>query len=145
MPTIEDAIFLALEAHRGVKQKDGSPYILHPLALMTRFHTEAEQMVAVLHDVIEDTDVALDDLRAAGYPENVLQALELVTRRSDETYDEFIERIKPHPLARRVKIADLEHNMDVRRLPEVTEKDRERMERYRRTWFTLQAAEKRGD
>lgn len=140
-PTIEDAIILAVDAHKGTQQLNGSPYILHPITLMVRFHTEAEQMVAVLHDVIEDTDVTLDDLRSAGYPAEVIAALNLVTRRDDETYEAFIERIKPNPLARRVKIADLEHNMDVRRLPTVRPKDQERLERYRQAWFVLQAAE----
>ena len=138
-PTIEDAIILAINAHKGIKQRNGTPYILHPLTLMAQFHTEAEQMAAVLHDVIEDTEVTLDDLRAAGYPSAVVEALDLLTRRDDETYEAFIERIKPNRLARQVKIADLEHNMNVRRLPTISEQDARRLEKYRQAWFVLQA------
>ncbi|MFZ4826379.1 MAG: GTP pyrophosphokinase [Phototrophicaceae bacterium] len=138
MPTIEDAIELALQAHRGALQKNGQPYILHPLTLMTRFHDEAGQMVAVLHDVVEDTPITLDDLVIRGYSAEVVNAVEALTRRLDESYTAFIERISKNPLATRVKLADLEHNMDVRRLPGVTENDLSRLEQYRQAWFFLQ-------
>lgn len=138
MPTIEDAIQLALQAHHGTVQKNGQPYILHPLTLMTRFHDEAGQMVAVLHDVVEDTTITLDDLVIRGYSSQVVEAVEALTRRSDETYTAFIERISHNRLAIRVKLADLEHNMDIRRLLSVTEQDLSRLEQYRQAWFFLQ-------
>ncbi|HEX8439495.1 GTP pyrophosphokinase, partial [Archangium sp.] len=131
MPTLEDAIALAVEAHRGQRDKAGQTYILHPLRVMLRLEGEAERMVAVLHDVVEDSSYTLEQLRGLGYPEEVLGALEHLTRRAGETYEAFIERVIPHPLARRVKLADLEDNMDVRRLPAVTAKDAERLARYR--------------
>lgn len=137
MPTVEDALALAVEAHRGQKDKAGQTYILHPLRVMMRLETDAERTVALLHDVVEDTPWTLEKLRAAGYPEEVLSALDALTRRDGETYEAFIERVRPHALARRVKLADLEDNMDVRRLAAVTPKDAERLARYRAAWARL--------
>ncbi|WP_338869845.1 HD domain-containing protein [Myxococcus stipitatus] len=137
MPTLEDAIALAVEAHRGQRDKAGQPYVLHPLRLMLKLETEEERTVAVLHDVVEDTPWTLERLRERGYPEPVLRALEGLTRRKDESYEAFIERLRPDALARRVKLADLEDNMDVRRLTAVTAKDTERLARYRAAWARL--------
>jgi (p)ppGpp synthase/HD superfamily hydrolase len=137
---LEDAIALAVEAHRGQRDKAGQTYILHPLRVMMRLETETERMVAVLHDVVEDSPWTLERLRGLGYPEQVLGALDCLTKREGETYEAFIERLLPHPLARRVKRADLEDNMDVRRLPAVTAKDAERLARYRAAWARLQEA-----
>ncbi|MDY7231832.1 GTP pyrophosphokinase [Hyalangium rubrum] len=138
-PTLEDAIALAVEAHRGQRDKVGQTYILHPLRVMMRLETEAERMAAILHDVVEDTPYTLERLRALGYPEEVLSALECLTKREGETYEAFIERIRPHSLARRVKLADLEDNMDVRRLLVVGPKEAERLARYRAAWARLKA------
>lgn len=140
MPTLEDAIALAVEAHRGQRDKAGQTYILHPLRVMLRLEGEAERMVAVLHDVVEDSACTLERLRGLGYPEEVLGALDCLTKREGETYEAFIERVLPHPLARRVKLADLEDNMDVRRLTAVTAKDAERLARYRAAWSRLKQA-----
>ncbi len=137
MPTLEDAIALAVEAHRGQRDKAGQTYILHPLRVMMRLETEAEQMAAILHDVVEDTPYTLERLRELGYPEEVLGALDCLTKREGESYEAFIERVRPHPLARRVKLADLEDNMDVRRLPSVGPKETERLARYRAAWARL--------
>jgi hypothetical protein len=140
-PTLEDAIALALKVHEGVKDRGGQPYILHPLRLMVRMGTEAERMAAVLHDVVEDDTrygTTLATLRQAGYPEAVVGAVECLTKREGEDYADFIERAKSNPIARRVKLADLEDNLDVRRLPAVTPKDAERFEKYRRAWRVLQ-------
>lgn len=137
MATLEDAIRLAVQAHRGQKDKAGAPYILHPLKLMLRMRSEVERMVAVLHDVVEDTPYTLLGLQQAGYPEPVLEALDCLTRRGNETYEEFIERVKANPLARKVKIADLEDNMDIRRISDPQEKDMERLKKYRRAWSEL--------
>ena len=130
MPTLEDAIALAIEAHRGQKEKAGQPYILHVLRVMFQLETEQEQVAGVLHDLVEDTSYTLDDLRRLGYPDPVVTAVDCLTRREDESYEEFVERAGAHPIARRVKLADLEDNMDIRRLPEVTERDLERLNRY---------------
>ncbi|NMO17557.1 GTP pyrophosphokinase [Pyxidicoccus fallax] len=137
MPTLEDALTLAVEAHRGQKDKADRPYILHPLRVMMRLETDEERTVALLHDVVEDTPWTLERLRERGYPDAVLSALDALTRREGETYEAFIERLRPHALARRVKLADLEDNMDVRRLAAVTPKDAERLSRYRAAWARL--------
>ncbi|HEX8703169.1 MAG TPA: GTP pyrophosphokinase [Myxococcaceae bacterium] len=140
MPTLEDAIALAVEAHRGQRDKAGQTYILHPLRVMMRLETEAERMAAILHDVVEDTPYTLERLRELGYPQEVLQALECLTKREGENYEAFIERVRPHPLARRVKLADLEDNMDVRRLTAVGPREAERLARYRAAWARLKEA-----
>jgi (p)ppGpp synthase/HD superfamily hydrolase len=137
MATLEDAIVLAVQAHQGQRDKAEAPYILHPLRVMLRMRSDVERMIAVLHDVVEDTPYTLLDLQQAGYPEQVLEALDCLTRRENETYEEFIERVKANPLARKVKIADLEDNMDIRRISDLQEKDVERLKRYRRAWSAL--------
>jgi (p)ppGpp synthase/HD superfamily hydrolase len=142
MASLEDAIALAVEAHRGQLEYDGSPYVLHPLRVMVRLGLEAPEaarIVAVLHDVVEDTPVTLDDLRRRGFSEEVLTALDLVTRRDDETYEQFIERLLPNEIARAVKRADLQDNMEIVRLPAVTPKDVDRLARYRAAWARLAA------
>ncbi len=134
---LEDAIALAVHAHKGQRDKAGAPYILHPLRLVVRLGhdaTDAQRMAAVLHDVVEDTPFSFEDLKSLGCPAEVLAALECLTRRKEETYEEFIERAVQNPIARRVKRADLEDNMDVLRLAQVTAKDAERFQRYRAAW-----------
>ena len=115
MADLEEAIGIAVQAHRGQKDRAGAPYILHPLRMMFRVQTDAERMAAVLHDVVEDTDWTLDALRERGFPDEVVDAVDHLTRREGESYDEFVTRAAAHPVARRVKLADLEDNMDVRR------------------------------
>lgn len=138
MGLLEKAIALAVEAHAGEVDKTGRPYILHPLHLMLQMESEEEMITAVLHDVIEDTAVTLEELQAMGFPETVLTALALLTHNTaDTTYEDYITALKPNPLARRVKLADLAHNMDVRRLPTLTMKDWGRLEKYRRAWDIL--------
>lgn len=139
MADIEEAIRIAVEAHSGQKDRAGAPYILHPLRMMFRMQTDAERMAAVLHDVVEDTNWTLDDLRGRGFAEEVVAAVDHLTRREEESYEEFVERAGRHPVARRVKIADLEDNMDIRRNGEVTDKDAERLTKYHRAWRRLTA------
>ena len=139
MPTLEDAIALAVQAHRGQMEKAGQPYILHVLRVMCQLETEHERMAGVLHDVVEDTSYTLDDLRRLGYPEPVVVAVDCLTRRTDETYEQFVERAGANPLARRVKLADIEDNMDIRRLPTVTERDMERLNRYSKARARIKA------
>jgi (p)ppGpp synthase/HD superfamily hydrolase len=141
MAHLEEAIRNAVEAHRGQKDRAGAPYILHPLRMMLRAQTDAERMAAVLHDVVEDTAWTLDDLRARGFPAEVLAAVDALTRRPGEDYDAFVERAAADPIARRVKLADLEDNLDLGRLDRVTADDLERLERYRRAHRRLSAGE----
>jgi (p)ppGpp synthase/HD superfamily hydrolase len=139
MHLVEKAIALAVAAHAGEVDKQGKPYILHPLRLMMQMETAEEMITAVLHDVIEDTSTTLEDLGQHGFPEVVLDALALLTHDTASTsYEEYVAAIKPNPLARKVKLADLAHNMDIRRLPEMGMKDYGRLEKYRRAWEMLQ-------
>ena len=136
---LEEAIRIAVEAHRGQKDRAGAPYVLHPLRMMLRVRTDAERMAAVLHDVVEDTPWTLDDLRARGFPDEVVEAVDRLTRRPEESYDAFVERAAAHPVARRVKLADIEDNLDLRRLDEVAPRDLDRISRYLRAWRRLSA------
>ena len=137
MAGLEEAIALAVSAHRGQKDKAGQPYILHPLRMMLAVEGEHARMAAVLHDVVEDTEISLEQLQAEGFPAEVVEAVDGLTRRADESYDEFIERAAVNPIARVVKKADLEDNMDLRRLAELGPKELERLARYRRVWERL--------
>jgi len=139
MPTLADAILLAAEQHRHQVDKAGQPYVVHPLRVMLALDTEPERLAGVLHDIIEDTDVTLDDLRVAGYPDEVLQALDCLTKREGETYEQFVERAGANPIARRVKLADLEDNLDLRRLSALSDRDVERLRRYLAAWQRLRA------
>jgi (p)ppGpp synthase/HD superfamily hydrolase len=137
MPSLEDAILLAVKAHRGRKDKARATYILHPLRVMLRMKTGEERIVAVLHDVIEDTNWTPEDLRKAGYSAKSVRSLDSLTRRDGEGYEEFIKRVKRNPLARRVKIPDLKDNLDLARIRKPKKSDFMRMEKYRRALSEL--------
>lgn len=137
MATVEDAVSIAARAHRGQKDKAGAPYLLHPLRMMLRMETEAAMMAAVLHDVVEDTDWTFERLRVEGFSEEVLEAVNCLTHREGESYQEFVERVRTNPIARQVKIADLEDNMNVRRMSRLGPRELERMEKYHRAWRVL--------
>lgn len=134
---MERAIEIALRAHAGQKSKDGSPYILHPLRVMGHMRTDVERMAAVLHDVVEDSNVTLEELQREGFPEEVLDAVKLMTHEHGVSYEDYVERLKNHPLARRIKVADLEDNSDIRRLSGIEERDLERLRKYHRAWQIL--------
>ena len=137
MPTLEDAIALAVEAHWGQVDDAGRPYILHPLAVMLRGDTDDERVVGVLHDVVEDTGRTPDDLRRLGYSAAVVTALDCLTRRRGEPYPAFVERAAADPIARKVKVADLEDNMDVRRMREAMPAETVRLQKYLAAWRRL--------
>ena len=130
MSNLEEAIALATRAHQGQTDKAGAPYIFHPLRIMQRMDSEEAKMVAVLHDVVEDTPVTLKELRALNFSETVVTAIDSLTRRAEESYEAFIERDKLTPLARKVKLADLDDNMDLQRLQHITDRDKQRWHRY---------------
>lgn len=135
---LDKAILIAAQAHLGQKDKYELPYILHPLRMALRFRSETEMIVAVLHDVVEDNpDWNFDRLRQEGFSEEIIQAVDHLTRRAEETYEEFTERAGKNPLARKVKLADLEDNMDMKRIKNLTEKDKDRLERYHQAWVKL--------
>jgi (p)ppGpp synthase/HD superfamily hydrolase len=139
MSTLEKAISIAATAHQGQTSKRGNPYVLHPLRLMMKMKTESEKIVAVLHDVVEDTSWTFKKLRKKGFSKEVLEALDCVTGRDGESYGDFIKRLENNPIARKVKIADLEDNMNTQRITEVTPRDLERLKKYHQWWSYLRS------
>ncbi|MBF5007721.1 HD domain-containing protein [Diaphorobacter caeni] len=135
------AIEIAKNAHAGQLDKAGRPYIFHSIRVMRRVRSEFEQMVAVLHDVVEDTSVTLDDLKREGFPPEVVRAIEALTKRPGETRLEAARRAAADPLARTVKLADNADNMDLSRIPNPTAKDYERLREYEQVRAILMAAE----
>lgn len=133
---LEDALIFSAQKHRGQVDKAGAPYILHPLRVMNflgQNATESERIAALLHDVVEDCEVSLEDLRAMGFADEVIEAVDALTKRDDEKddYMRAIRRVAQNPIARRVKIGDLTDNMDLSRISNPSENDRARLEKYR--------------
>jgi len=135
---IESAISLALQAHKGQLDKGGQPYILHPLAVMNRVESMEEKIVAVLHDAIEDSEVTLEELRGLGFSEEILTAIQLLTRSTEDSYEEFIEKTTTNRTARNVKIADIKENMNISRIKNPTQEDYNRLDKYRKALERLE-------
>jgi (p)ppGpp synthase/HD superfamily hydrolase len=133
------AIEIAAVAHSGQVDKGGKPYILHPLWVMDRVRHLGEDamIVAVLHDVVEDSDWTLVKLASEGFSLKVIQALTLLTHDKDTDYDEYIKAISTNPIAKAVKLRDLEHNTKVTRLKGLRKKDFDRLEKYHRAYTYL--------
>lgn len=125
------AIRIAAEVHEGQLDKAGQPYILHVLRVMFGCQSPDAQVAAALHDVVEDSDWTLDDLRREGFSETVVEIVDALTKREGEEYFAFARRAASTPLGREVKRADLLDNMDIRRIANPTDKDWERLKRYR--------------
>ena len=124
------SFFIAARAHKGQRDKGGKPYIFHPLKVSLNVRGKDEKIVALLHDVIEDTSYTIDDLKFL--TKNQREALLLLTHDKDTPYMIYIEAIKKNKIASRVKLADLDQNMNLNRLKIVTEKDLERLEKYKK-------------
>lgn len=137
MATLTRAIILAAKFHDGQKDKGNLPYLFHPLRLMLNALTEEEQIIAVLHDTIEETDLTLEDLRKEGFSDDIVEAIDALSRRKKERYEDFILRIKQNSLARRVKILDLQDNLSPLRTRKRSDKDKDRMKKYSRALDTL--------
>jgi len=143
MSTLERAIEIAVRAHSGQRDKAGDVYILHSLRVMLGLLSADARIAAVLHDVVEDTAITIDYLRGEGFSEQVLTAVDLLTKRKDEDYAVFIERVAQDSIARLVKVADLKDNMDLSRLGrKPSEKDLERQAKYAKALARLMAGEK---
>lgn len=138
MQLLTKAISIALKEHEGQTDKAGMPYAGHIMRVMQAGRTTDEKIVGVLHDLVEDTDWTFDMLLAEGFPIHIVEALRCVTKLSDdESYDEFIQRVKSNPLAVAVKINDLTDNMDIRRLSDITEADAQRLRKYLKAYRDL--------
>lgn len=137
MNIVEKSLELALRAYAGKKDKAGKTYILHPLRLMNRMESEEEIAVALLHDVIEDSCITAQDLLSEGLPTTVVEAVKYLTRHSGESYDDFITRVSENELATKIKVVDIEDNINVLRLNALTEKDLKRVAKYHKAWTRL--------
>lgn len=137
LPLFDKAVEIATKAHEGQTDKSGKPYIGHVMRVSLGCKTQKSKVIALLHDVIEDTPITPDELKAEGIPTDIVEAVLTLSRRQDEPYEEYINRVVPHPLCCEVKIADLEDNMDIRRLTEIGESDVIRLKKYHKAWKTL--------
>ena len=124
------AIDISYNAHKGQYDKAGKPYVTHPIYVASKMKTNEEIIVALLHDVIEDTKLTIEDLIEEGFCEETIKAVEAITRKPEEEYFQYIKRVKENPLARKIKIEDLKHNMDLKRIENPTEKDLARVDKY---------------
>ena len=129
---VDLALSIARKAHEGQLDKAGVDYIEHPIYVASQVDTEEEKAVALLHDVIEDSLVSAEGLLQAGLPETVVTAVQVLTKKKEQDYQTYLETVKKNPLARVVKLSDLKHNSDLSRLSSITEKDRERLKKYKK-------------
>lgn len=140
MSTLERAIQIATGAHTSQVDKAGEPYILHPLRVMLNVSSPDERLVAVLHDVIEDSEITAKDLMLAGFSTTVIEAVVTLSKSQGISYEQYIEGVALNPLARIVKLADLADNSDISRIPNPSERDLERLEKYHRIRKILEEA-----
>ena len=131
------ALESAISAHKGQKDLGGRDYIEHPKAVANLLETDEEKTVGYLHDVLEDTSITEEDLVTMGISSEIVSAIKILTKKRGEPYTEYIERVKENELARKVKIADLQHNMDLSRIPNPSKRDFERLEKYKKALMYL--------
>jgi guanosine-3',5'-bis(diphosphate) 3'-pyrophosphohydrolase len=143
MSTLERAIEIAARAHAGQIDKGGQPYILHPLRVMLAVKGKHERMAAVLHDVVEDTPITIDDLRSEGFPDEVLTAVLALTKTNGESRLSAAARASENPIARAVKLADVTDNMDISRISQPTEEDHARIKVYEEVRTILRSKDTR--
>ncbi|VRD77110.1 metal dependent phosphohydrolase, HD region [Streptococcus pneumoniae] len=134
---IDIALAIAKKAHAGQVDKAGVDYIQHPLYVASQVNTEQEKAVALLHDVIEDSDITATDLFASGLSNEVVTAVQILTKKKGQSYQEYLGKVKSNNLARVVKLADLKHNSDLSRLKSVTNTDYERVKKYKNAIYYL--------
>lgn len=128
---------IAVKAHAGQIDKAGHPYILHPLRMMINARTEKEKITALLHDVIEDSTITLEALRKEGFTEDVLVALRFLARGSSIHYEKYLENLATNTLARKVKLLDLNDNMDIKRIENPQTEDIVRWQKYQKAYAYL--------
>lgn len=133
----DHALRIAIRAHEGQQDKSGREYVMHPIRVAERCKDTRAKIVALLHDTIEDTDVTIEYLRKEGFPEEIIDAVLSVTKQDGENYEDFVRRAAKNAIGKEVKIADLEDNMDIRRLIEIKEEDVARLRKYLSAWQYL--------
>jgi (p)ppGpp synthase/HD superfamily hydrolase len=136
---LELAIKVATKAHEGQFDKGGKPYILHPQTVATSLDSTENKIVAYLHDVVEDTDITLEDLKDLGFTCRVVNSVRILTKSKGVSYNDYLKFIKKDSNAWHVKMADIKHNMDISRIPNPTEKDFARVEKYKKALFFLES------
>ena len=124
------ALKLCYDAHKDQLDKSGMPYVFHPFHLAEQMDDEITTIVALLHDIIEDSKYTLEDIEQMGFSKEAIQAIDVLTHKPEDTYMEYIEKVATNKIAKIVKLADLEHNSDKTRLDYLTEKDLHRLEKY---------------
>ena len=134
------ALKVSFEAHKDQVDHSGTPYVYHPYHLAEQMTDETTTCIALLHEVVEDTDITLAQLREMGFPDIVVEAVGVLTREHSVPYQEYIKRVKSNPLARIVKLADLEHNSDMSRLQEIDERSKSLAKRYEKARACLMEA-----
>lgn len=132
MNIVNKALLIAISAHKDQFDKSGIPYINHPVFVALNMESDEEKAAALLHDTLEDSDYTAEMLLSEGIPQNVVNAVILLTRHKDEDYFDYVKKVEKNPISKKVKIADLKHNMDLSRLPQTTEKDLKRLEKYKK-------------
>lgn len=137
MTLLEKAIEISTKAHKGQKDKAGKDYINHPMAVASMVNEDNEKIVAYLHDVVEDTNITLADLKEVGFDNDVIEAIDAITKRDGENYDDYIYRVSHNKIAKQVKIADMTHNSDITRFDNPSQKDIERCEKYKKKLKSL--------
>lgn len=137
MEQLSAALILAARAHDGQTDKGGQPYILHSIRVALKVNSLEHKIVALLHDILEDTEVTEDDLLASGFTRDTVDAVVCLTKEKGEDYMAFIERCKENQIARFVKLADLEDNLDLSRIPAPTAKDKARVQKYKKAMNKL--------
>lgn len=138
MKLIETSLQIALRAYAGKTDKAGREYILHPLRVMAKMNTDLERSAALLHDVLEDSDLTAGELLAEGIPAEVVEAIQYLSKNEGEEYEDFVARAKRNKIAAKVKLADIEDNIDVLRLSSLNESDFARIKKYHTAWRLLQ-------
>ncbi len=134
---LELALQIALKAHQNQLDKAGVPYILHPLRVMMKQTSLKHMIVAVLHDVVEDSDYTVEDLRAKGFPDDILSAVAALTKPDDMSYEKYLAIVRQNPIALKVKLADLEDNINPLRLKNLNATHLERLQKYHRAYRFL--------
>ena len=139
MSKLENAIELAVKAHKKGEDKNQAPYILHLLRVMGRVQSDTEKIVAVLHDIVEDTSYTVEDLKKKGYSNEIVEAVDCLTKKGkgNTYYKQYLKSCKNNSLARRVKIADLEDNMDIRRYKLLKPSHFKLLKKYLNAWHYL--------
>lgn len=137
MADLTKAITLAAMMHHGQHDKGGNSYILHPLRVMLNASNEETMIVAVLHDIVEDTEMTIQKLCEIGFSEKIVAAIDSITKRDGEPYEDFIQRVKLNKIGTAVKLLDIEDNKDLSRIPSPTQIDYERVAKYEKAILDL--------